>query len=64
VLQDQVADPPDDPAALGRRDAAPRALVERGPRGPDGPVDVLGVTFGDVRQRGAGGGVGRLERFS
>jgi hypothetical protein len=50
VLEDQVADAPDDPAALGRRDAAPGAVIERGPGGPDGPVDVLGIALGDVRQ--------------
>jgi len=58
VLEDQVADAPDDPAALGRRDGAPGALVERLPGGPDGPVDVLGIALGHVRQRLAGGRVG------
>jgi len=52
VLEDQVADPPDDPAALGRRHAAPRAVVECLAGSLDGPVDVLSVAFRDVRQRG------------
>ena len=64
VLEDQVADAPDDPAALRRRDAAPGALVEGLPGGPDGAVDVLGIALGHVRQRLAGGRVGRLERLA
>ena len=64
VLQDEVADPPDDAAPLGRGHPAPRPLLERLARGPDSPVDVLGAALGDPGERLPGGGVGRLERLA
>ena len=64
VLEDQVADPPDDPAALRRAHPAPRALVERAARGPHSPVDVLGIALGDPGERLPGRGVGGLERLA
>ena len=51
VLEDQVADPPDDPAALGRGHPAPRAVLERPARRPHRAVDVLGVA---LRRSGRG----------
>ena len=64
VLEDQVADPPDDPSPLGRGHPAPRALLERPARRPHRPVDVLGIALGDPGERLAGRGVGRLERLA
>jgi hypothetical protein len=61
VLEDEVADPPDDPAPLGWGHPAPRAVLE----GPAGrayrPVDVLGVSLSDPGQRVAGRWVGGVE---
>jgi hypothetical protein len=47
VLEDQITDLPDDAAPIGRGHARPRTVLERPPRRSYGPVDVLGVTFGD-----------------
>ena len=68
VALDQVGEAEQDGAALARREARPRARLERAARGGDGAVDVLGVAGGDVedglarhgadaRERRAGGGV-------
>jgi hypothetical protein len=64
VIQDQVTDPPDDPAALGRGQSAPRPVIEGSARGADRPVDVLGVALGDAGERLAGGRIRRLERLA
>ncbi len=62
VLQDQVTDPPDDPPPLRRGHPAPRTLLERPPRRPHSPVDVLGTALGDPGEHLPRRGVGRLER--
>ena len=62
VLLDQVADPPDQLAALGRRHPPPRALVVEGAaRRADRAVDVLGLAVGDLGERLLGRRVDRLE---
>jgi hypothetical protein len=62
VLQNHVADPPDDPTALGGGHPAPRTIIE-GPAGrPHRPVDVLGIALGNPGEGLAGRGVGGLER--
>jgi hypothetical protein len=58
VRQDQVADPPDDPPSLGRRHPAPRAFLERPAGRPHRPVDVLGVSLGDIGEDVASGRLG------
>jgi hypothetical protein len=63
VLEDEVADPPDEPATVGRGHPAPRPDLERPAGGSDGPVDVFRVALSDVGQGLAGGRVGRLERL-
>ena len=64
VLQDQVADPPDNPAPLRRGHPAPRAPIERGARRPYCPVDVLGVPLGHPGEGLARRRVGGLERLA
>ena len=64
MLQDEVADLPDEPAALGRRHAAPRAALEGLAGGADRPVDVFGISLGDVGEGLAGGRVRGLERLA
>ncbi len=44
MLEDQISDPPDDPAPLGGRHAPPRTVIEGGAGGPHRPVDVLGAS--------------------
>ncbi len=61
VFVDQVADLVDDAAAGRRCHLAPRALVERAPRGLHRRVDVGGVAFGHARQQHLGGGVMHVE---
>jgi hypothetical protein len=61
VLQDQIADPPDDAAPLGWGHPAPRAFLERSARGLHGPVDVLGFPFGNLSEGLACRGVRRRE---
>jgi hypothetical protein len=64
VLEDQVTDPPDDPAALGRGHPAPGTVLERLARGPNRPVDVLGIALGNPGERLSGRRVGGLERLA
>jgi len=64
VLEDQVTDPVDDPAALRRRHPAPvRALVVEAPaRGGDREVDVDGLAVGHRAEALLRRGVEGLER--
>ena len=64
VLEDEIADPPDDPPALGGGHPAPRAVLERPACRPNRAVDVFGVSFGDVGEGLAGRRVGGLERLA
>ena len=64
VLEDEVADLPDEAASLGRRHAAPRAAFEGVTRGADRPVDVFGISLGHVGEGLPGGRVGGLERLT
>ena len=61
VREDQVADPPDQLAAVGRRHPAPRPVFEGAPRGANGAVDVLGLTPRNLGEHLAGRRVDRLE---
>ena len=61
MVEDQVTNPPDDPAPLRGRQASPGTVLE-GPAGcPHRPIDVLDPAGGDGRQRVTGGRIGRLE---
>jgi hypothetical protein len=64
VRQDQVADPPDEPASLRWGQLAPGAIVERRAGGADRPVDVLGVALGHLGEHLPGGRVRGLERLA
>ncbi len=61
VLQDEVANPPDDAPSLRRRHPAPRPVIECLTCSPDGAVDILGVAFSDPGESFAGRWVGCLE---
>jgi hypothetical protein len=62
VIEDQIADTPQDLAALGRRQRTPRPAVERDARGRDRQVDVFRAALGHRGQSLAGRGIGRVER--
>src|SRR6266508_4933551 len=63
VLQDEVADPPHNPAPLRRGHPAPRSALEGGPGGAHGAVDILGPPGRDSGQRFARSRVRCLERL-
>src|SRR5262249_49996146 len=56
VLLDEVRELPEQAAALGRRRAAPRPVVERRARRAHRAVDVFAVSLGGVREPLARGG--------
>ena len=62
MLFDQIAELPDQFAALGRRDVRTMAGLERGARGFHRAVDVFAVAFGDVGEHFAGRGIDRWRR--
>ena len=64
VLEDEVADLPDEPAPVGRGHPAPRAVVEGLAGRAHGPVDVFRVPLGHVGEGLSGGRVGSRERPS
>ena len=57
VLQEEIADLPQDALALGRIEAAPGFVLETGARGGDGAIDLGGVAIGDGGKEFAGGGI-------
>ena len=61
VLEDQIADPPDQPPAFSRGQTAPVGILERVPSGRDGDVDVLCITGWDVVDHFTQSGVVHLE---
>ena len=62
ALTEQVGDPRQHPAAVGRRHAGPGPVVERPGRGPQRGVDVGHARLGDRARRGGRGGVDGVER--
>ncbi len=61
VLQDQIADPPENSAALRRRQARPGTLVERLAGRRHGQIDVGLLAIGDMGDHLFGGGIEDLE---
>ena len=57
MLEDEVADAPDEFAALARGQATPRSGFEGATRGYDGAVDVFFVALGDAREDRSVGGI-------
>ena len=64
VIEDHVADVPENPASLGGRHVTPCALVEGMSGRRHRMIDVLGFALRDLGNRLAGGGIEDAERFA
>jgi len=63
IFHDEIADAPDQLAALGRRHRRPRPGLERAPRGLPRAIDVLLVALGHPGHDLTGCRIGDLERL-
>ena len=61
VLQEEIADVPQDALALGGIEAAPGFVFEAGAGGGDGAVHLGGVGIGDGGEEFAGGGIADVD---
>jgi hypothetical protein len=57
MIEDQIANVPQDLPAFGRREISPASLVERMPRRGDRMIDVLGFALGHLGDGFASGGI-------
>ena len=64
MLLDQVAQLPDEAAAVGRGHLRPRASFKRLARGLHGAIDIFAIALGDLGHDLAGGGVVNGKRLA